>query len=324
MSPFKVIGWVAFAFYVLIYLPFVIYSFVILWKHKNNPLMQKRYPLLSYITVIFLFLMAGQTAFINQESPSLTMCILQTFCKNSSVATEGIVQAIFLIPLITVFTLRVYVLYFDLKWNEGIANSEWWKHINSNEGNWFIRSKTGQTNNCLSHWLRFRYLYIGVVLYLLLFIILNGLVVSDHGAVKLEIIFIRIPIIISFISTAIFLYLMPHFDTIRIRFELIIIIIIWDFTCIYFGLTGGMQLAKKSYIVSITSIIMNYLVGISITYISILYPIGHLITKNKFETELVQNQNDQNERNWKTYICASVDNFNHFMRFLVKVKFDLI
>lgn len=298
------------AFYIVCGIPFFVYSCWKLWQYKAAPLMQKRYPLLLFATAIFLFLMLSRNVLIN-----LNACILQIYCNNIPYQVEASIQALILIPMVMIFTTRVFFLWFDLKWNERISNLEWWKHINQKEASWFIKHKQtiGSFNDYMS-----KYLFIGFIFYMILFIILVIVADDDDSIETIETLFVRIPIIISLFLSPILLCCMPESDTLNIRHELSIIIIIWDFACIYFSITESMELQKKYQFMVITTSIMNIITEFGVTYLTILYPINSfmIIKPQALQLQIHQNSSDSND--WATYICQSSDNFNRFMSFLVK------
>ena len=284
--------------------PFSVYSCWMLWKHKSNVLMQKRYPFLLFTTVLYLFLMLSRNAFIADG-----VCVLQSWCDNMTDKLDAALRALLVIPVVLIFTTRVFFLWFDLKWNHRISNLEWWKHINLKQASWFTKHKTtiGSFNHFMS-----KYICAGYIIYMLLFGIL--LIVTEPGMTNMiETLFVRAPIVFSMVLCPTLLYLMPSSDTIRIRYELTIIIAIWEFSCIYFSMTGPLDLQRKYQFMAILTSAMNIAMVFVLTYLSILYPINRLILKDDIELKL-----SNPTSHWSIYICESSKNFNQFMSFLVK------
>eukprot|EP01084_Bolivina_argentea_P286699 491851_1 len=199
------------------------------------------------------------------------------------------------------FTSRVWFLYYDLKWNIIISNSDWWKHVNikqihSCSNRWIIKHKNtlGSFDNYM-----YKYLCLSFIIYIIIAIVVC-ITAGKYMLYFLDI-FAIFPIMLTLLICPILLCIMPEYDAFNIRYELNIIVTIWTVSGFIFAFIESQGLGTKYDIVAIINSCVVFIYAMSITYMSTLYPINYLAKHKNRE------QNDVNTKTelWSDYICES-------------------
>eukprot|EP01084_Bolivina_argentea_P049554 91125_1 len=290
-----------------IYLPFTTYLLYNLWKHRRNSYFRKRNPKLLFAIVIFSFLIYTNTVLLWQGYHS-ALCVL-TFCKSIPQQISKIIITSFLYGLYLTSSVRVWLLYFNLRWSEEIKLSEWVKQINisSIENNFFLKYKSTPIGSFKKmKW------YI-LIFYFILISIFSAIVCYD---VSLFAEMNGVSIFMVFTFQIVILYRTKN-DVFYIRKEMVICTAIWLMIAAYYAITIPLKLHDKYMFVTILTPYIAFIGGILINAASILYPLYHLHNMN-FTEGIRLSEAGNCSLLWTEYVSSCRNNFDNFMNHLVK------
>eukprot|EP01084_Bolivina_argentea_P159551 277863_1 len=329
---------VSFVFYLSVFMPFVTYCIIKLYRNRHEIYMRKRHLRLLLCSIICCITFTTKNVIFDTEA-----CFVHQICVSNlfSHPQDFELSHLILMPLLISFTLRVWILYYDLRWNEIVLNMEWWSHIKEQPMNqhWILKYKNS-LGTCNKRTCKY------VILYLV--ILLVSITLLSHFDLEAGNYISTLHVTISLIVTVIILCKVRVFDAFRIRFELNVHMTVWSFTCIYFVITESFDLPGKYAFFAYARSWVHIFVCMIICHISILYPINYfkkhqnLILKDvvklhinvipKLHAQLADKSSTQSTTNaesdfkteaqnisksWTDYCCVSATNFNNFMQNLV-------
>lgn len=256
-------------------------------------------------------------------------CIFN-YCTKISPSTALLVQYLPIGPLLFVIVLRIWYLYYDLKYAEAIISHQWWQILSSADKDWFIenRNKYGKLSTTMHT------IISSVILIYIIYIIICAYFTN----VLLPEMFLGPFCVGLWITMATLFYKMPkHYDVFAIRKEINRWTIWYLITGTYFIINAAGLEAKYPFFVHIHAFVfMIETAGFAI--FSTVYPyyqIKVIDKRSKINTPPIltnaasTSNSESNESSidgnnmWYSWINACEDdtNFNAFMRQLIKEVF---
>ena len=312
--------WLCLSYYMLIYLPFNIYSGYLLYRYQTKTFFVKRHITLCGATLISQLLLNGFHVFLSRYPVN---CLLD--CNNKiSINIKYLLFAFSLDMVIMIPSIRFWLLFFNLKWSNIIVRCSWWQHFNEQQyhqetgSNFFLKYRKTciGTFDLMSKWLII--FYIGFMFIRIIMVILFGWNVINFLSSLYMMITLVFAIIIACFA--------PKFDTLFIRKELNCQIIIWVIICTFFAMTGITGITRRHKSLQMVNTWISMIASTILTFMTVSYPV--LILKQmdntdqlQLELEITSNtsnslQIEQQYLSWKKFVCQSRENFDEFMAHL--------
>eukprot|EP01084_Bolivina_argentea_P105902 189670_1 len=293
IHPAAIIGLVV---WLLIFVPIVGYNIHCLWLRKHRPYFQKRDPVTLFILICFLSFQYWRMIF-TYEKRNCEISLLPV-CDIFTAYTSRILDTITLDGLYITMMLRVWLLYFNVRWSRSITNMCWHKHINEQQAtnNFFLKYKQTLGSFKTMKWIA-AIMYISMIAVSIFVLLMDESSFGKYNGAKLVI-------------TSIFQFIIlskAHNDVWLIRKECGIQLLIWISTGLYFGVTVPLQLSERYIQWTIISQYASFIGCLLMICVAVLYPMRH------FERISDSQQLAIGQCSWTEFVNHSEDHFDIFM-----------
>eukprot|EP01084_Bolivina_argentea_P097276 174896_1 len=300
-------SWIQLAVCLIIYLPITIYNVHQLWIRKHQAYFAKRQPITLFILLLYLTLQYIKMV-LSYTKHNCDVCLLP-ICHQISNKVVIISDTILLDGIYITMVLRVWLLYFNLHWSKKITNSEWHKRINkqATTNNVFLKYKSTLGSFNFMKWA-------ALILYIFIVGVSAFIVAFDVSAFGK---FNGAKLFVTVIFQVYILYKTPQNDVWKIKKELTMLLSIWCFAGLYFGVSVPLQLSDQFIEFAILSPYISFISCLTMTCVAVLYPIRQF-EQGPDTLKLAKSPSVNMKDSWSGYVCKSNGHFERFMQHLQK------